>query len=33
MELVIEAKDQDHAQALVHALEDAHFKVDFAKTV
>lgn len=33
MELVIEAKDQDHAQALVHALEDADFKVDFAKTV
>jgi len=33
MELVIEAKDQDHAQALVHALEDANFKVDFAKTV
>jgi threonine dehydratase len=33
MELVIEAKDQEHAQALVTALEAADFKVDFAKTV
>ncbi|MBV1901522.1 MAG: pyridoxal-phosphate dependent enzyme, partial [Kordiimonadaceae bacterium] len=33
MELVIEAKDQDHAQSLVTALEEANFKVDFAKTV
>ena len=33
MELVIEAKDQEHAQALVHALEDADFKVDYALTV
>jgi len=33
MELVIEAKDQHHAQALVHALEAADFKVDYAKTV
>jgi len=33
MELVIEAKDQEHAQSLVHALEAANFKVDFAKTV
>lgn len=33
MELVIEAKDQDHAQALVHALEAADFKVDYALTV
>lgn len=33
MELVIEAKDQAHAQALVHALEAADFKVDYAKTV
>jgi len=33
MELVIEAKDRAHAQALVHALEAADFKVDFAKTV
>ncbi|WP_417456892.1 threonine ammonia-lyase [Kordiimonas sp.] len=33
MELVIEAKDRDHAQALVDALEDAGFKVDYAKTV
>jgi len=33
MELVIEAKDGDHAQALVHALEAEGFKVDYAKTV
>lgn len=33
MELVIEAKDQEHAQSLVHALEAAHFKVDYALTV
>ena len=33
MELVIEAKDQEHAQALVHALEAADFKVDYALTV
>jgi len=33
MELVIEAKDQDHAQQLVNALEKAQFKVDYAKTV
>ncbi|MEX0298629.1 MAG: threonine ammonia-lyase, partial [Kordiimonas sp.] len=33
MELVIEAKDQDHAQRLVNALEATGFKVDYAKTV
>ncbi len=33
MELVIEAKDGEHAQALVNALEAAGFKVDYAKTV
>ncbi len=33
MELVIEAKDQEHAQRLVNALEAAGFEVDYAKTV
>jgi len=33
MELVIEAKDEEHAQRLVTALEAEGFKVDYAKTV
>lgn len=33
MELVIEAKDKDHALSLVRALEAAEFKVDYALTV
>lgn len=33
MELVIEAKDEEHAQRLVSALEVEGFKVDYAKTV
>ncbi len=33
MELVIEAKDEEHAQSLVTALEAEGFKVDYAKTV
>ncbi len=33
MELVIEAKDKEHAMRLVCELESAGFKVDYAKTV
>lgn len=33
MELVVEAKDKEHAMRLVNALEDAEFKVDYALTV
>ena len=33
MELVVEAKDKEHAMRLVTALEAAEFKVDYALTV
>ncbi|TNE62108.1 MAG: threonine ammonia-lyase [Alphaproteobacteria bacterium] len=33
MELVVETKDREHAMRLVAALEDAGFKVDYAKTM
>ncbi|WP_262695389.1 threonine ammonia-lyase [Kordiimonas aquimaris] len=33
MELVVEAKDKEHAMRLVHALEAADFKVEYALTV
>lgn len=33
MELVIEAKDKEHAMRLVHALEEEDFKVEYALTV